>query len=408
MPQLENGPDDVRRLACLEAVDATLAGEPVDPIHAEVAELALLLADERPSVDANFADALDRALERRFLPAPSESAPASPRVARVLRRRWWLWTPAVGVAAALIAAVVVVAAQGSGQPVAGGASSSSASVPRALLAPAHGTPSAAGSTATTAGSSAASAPGVANPSSSSASGVPLQAPANGRKVIQGAQISLGTAPGHIDAVAQEVFDVVGQFRGIVNSSNVTATNGTGGSADFQLRIPSSTLPQAMAALSTLRYAHVTSRTDTTQDVNDQYEADVRALQDARALRTSLLQRLAGAVTQAQIASLTARIHDAEASISSDEATLRSLNRQVNYSQVALTINGGIAVPLPAQSSGFGLGKAVHDAGRVLTVAAGIALIGAAALVPLALLSALAWWVTSVTRRRRREHSLDLV
>ena len=40
------------------------------------------------------------------------------------------------------------------------------------------------------------------------------------------------------------------------------------------------------------------------------------------------------------------------------------------------------------SGSFTLGKAAHDAGRVLTVAAGVALIALAALVPLALLGAL--------------------
>jgi hypothetical protein len=194
----------------------------------------------------------------------------------------------------------------------------------------------------------------------------------------------------------------------VRNSEVTA-GGPGSYSEFQLSVPSGSLSQAMAALSTLPYAHVASRTDTTQDVNDQYQADVRALADARALRTSLLKQLAGATTQAQIDSLTARIHDAEASISSDEATLRGLNHQINYSQVTVTVSTG-SVPIPVASGsggGFTLGNAVHDAGRVLTVAAGVALIGLAALVPIALLAALGWWIFWVLRRRRREHALDL-
>jgi hypothetical protein len=165
----------------------------------------------------------------------------------------------------------------------------------------------------------------------------------------------------------------------------------------------------MAALSTLQYAHVASRTDTSQDVTDQYNSDVTRLADARALRTSLLKQLANATTQAQIDSLTAQIHDAEASISSDLATLRGLNNQVNYSQVTLTINGG-PVPVPTQSGGggFSLHQAAHDAGRVLTVAAGVALIGVAALLPIALLGALGWWVVAALRRRRREQALDAI
>jgi hypothetical protein len=236
----------------------------------------------------------------------------------------------------------------------------------------------------------------------------LQPAPNGRKLIQAAQLSLSTSPGRVDAVAQEVFDVVGQQKGVVESSSVTA-GGPGGYAQFQLSIPSGSMSQTMAALSALRYARVAARTDTTQDVNDQSTADVRQLADARALRTALLKQLANATTQTQIDSLTARIHDAGASISSDEATLRRLDRQIDHSQVALTINAGIApAPVSRGGGGFTLGKAARDAGRVLTVAAGVGLIVAAALVPLALLGALALWVATVVRRRRREQALDAV
>jgi hypothetical protein len=43
----------------------------------------------------------------------------------------------------------------------------------------------------------------------------------------------------------------------------------------------------------------------------------------------------------------------------------------------------------------------------LTVIAGIALIALAVLVPLALVAALAWWVTAAFKRRRREQALDM-
>jgi hypothetical protein len=206
-----------------------------------------------------------------------------------------------------------------------------------------------------------------------------------------------------------VFDVIGQENGVVKSSTVTSAAGPNGYAQFQLSVPSSNLARTMASLSSLHYAHVSSRTDTTQDVNDQYQRDVRALADARALRTSLLKQLANATTQAQINSLNAQIHDAEASISSDQATLRGLQRQINFSQITLTINSPYPVPVSSHGGGgFTLHKAAHDAGRVLTVAAGVALIALAALVPVALLGALAWWVTTAIRRRRREHVLDVV
>ena len=160
--------------------------------------------------------------------------------------------------------------------------------------------------------------------------------------MQSAQLALTTAPAKVDAVAQEVFDVVGRENGIVNRSSVTATGNPDGYAQFQLRVPSGSLTDTMTSLSQLRYAHVASRTDTTQDVNDAFVSVSHRLADARALRTALLRQLAGAVTQAQIDSLNARIHDAEASIASDEATIRGLNSKINFSQITVSINAANA------------------------------------------------------------------
>jgi hypothetical protein len=394
MRRLDDTPLDPEIAAALDAIDATLAGEAVDPRHAELAELALLVAAERPEPQPAAAAALDERVQRRFAKSPAGASRAA--------RRRWVWAPAAGLAAAVVVAIVVIAGgpSGSSQPeravgvFSGAASSSAAKLPQPAHAPASAIPSRSG------------AGDAVGDQSFAAPGATLQPPPNGRKIVQGAQLALSTTPGRVDAVAQEVFDVVGRQKGIVSSSNVTAA-GAAGYAQFQLSVPSSSLPETMAALSTLRYARVASRTDTTQDVNDQYQSDARRLADARVLRTALLGQLAGATTQAQIDSLRARINDADASISSDEATLRQLNRQIGLSQISLTINGGPA-PAPASHGGFTIGKASHDAGRVLTVAAGVALIAAAAIVPIALIAALAWWIAAAVRKRRREQALDAI
>jgi Domain of unknown function (DUF4349) len=384
--------------ASLAAIDATLAGEAVDPAHAELAELALLLASDRPELDTAAADALDARVDRRFARAPGPRS-----------RRRWVFAPAAMVAVtAAIAVVVVLSAGGSGRF---SASSTSASAP----APGIRVPSSAAGASTPAASPTPSAVGAGAPSSgssapaqSSAGGgasSPLQPPANGRKIIQSANLNLSVSPNQIDDVAQQVFDVIGAQKGIVDHSTVTATGGSDGYADFQLSVPSSTLSQTMTELSRLRGANVVSRTDATQDINGQFVGTRRLLADARALRTALLKQLAGATTTTQIDSLTAQIHDAEASISSDQATLARLNRQVDYSQISLAINATV-VPVSSGSS-FTVGRAAHDAGRVLTVAAGVGLIVLAALVPVVLVGAVAWWVGAAIRRRRREQALDL-
>lgn len=406
MRLLDDTPLDPEIAASLEAIDATLAGEPVDPAHATIAELALLLRDERPRPSADYARRLDQRVAERFAPVQpvGEDRPRRPR-------RWWLWTPAAGLAVAVVVAIVIVVGGGSRSAAPG--ASAGPNFNTVAAAPADRAPhSAAKSSASGVLAPAATRPsGAAAQSSAStaSTGAVVQPPPSGRKIVQGAQLSLSTDANRIEDVAQEVFLVVGQVHGIVSNSTITATGGPTGYAQFQLSIPSGSMPQAMSALSTLRYARVASRTDTTQDVNDQYQADVAKVADDRAVRASLLKQLAAATTQGEIDSLTIRLHDIDATIASDQSTVANLQNQVNYSQVTVTVNGGVPpVPVRTSSGGFGLHQAAHDAGRVLTVAAGVVLIGLAALVPIALVTALGWWIAAAIRHRRRQQALDLL
>jgi len=407
MPQLDHDSIDPEVAATLDAIDATLAGEPVDARYADIAEIALLLAADRPEVPPAFAHSLDQKVERRF--AAMGLADKRPRQ----RRRWsgfWGAAGALGAGVAAIVAVALVAGGGGGASSAPSSSASgsmtsaassagsAASAAPAVRSPQHSPPTTSGSVANSAASSA----------TSSAPGQPLQPPTTGRKVVQGAQLNLAAAPNRIDDVAQEIFNIIGQANGVVENSNVTQ-GGPGGNANFQLSVPSGSLGQTMSQLSALNYAQVVSRTDSSQDITDQYGAATRALADARALRTSLLKQLAAATTTEEIDSLKAQINDAEASISSDQATLNRLNHQVNYSEVYVTVQARTAPAAVSQGGGgFGVGKAAHDASRVLTVAAGVALIALAAITPVALVLALMWWVGSALKRRRREQALDSV
>ena len=124
----------------------------------------------------------------------------------------------------------------------------------------------------------------------------------------------------------------------------------------------------------------------------------------------MLRKLALATTNAAIDSLRLQIRDADASIASDLASLRGIMTQVTHSQIQLTIqaaNPAPATPAP-RGGGFGIGRALHVAGRVLVVAAGVSLIALAGLVPLGLLVGFAAWVARLIVRRRREQALDLV
>jgi hypothetical protein len=376
---------DPEVLASLDAIDATLAGDPVDPRHAELAELALLLRAERPQPSDEYTRSLDARVERRFVANRAAQAPH-----RRARRRW-AFVPGLGLAAAAVVAVVVAASSGGVGGVGHQVSKSPSAGPAARAA--------------ASGSVPGPAPGALSPATPFPG---LTLPPGNHKIVQSSELYLAASPNRIDDVAQEVFDVVGTQNGFVSSSSVTANGNPSGYAQFRLSVPSATLPQTMTELSELRYAHVTSRTDNTNDITGQFNSANAALSQAQALRTSLLKQLQNATTQTQVSSLQAQLSDANAKIAAAQATLRSLNHQVNYSQISLTVQASSVAPVThSGSGGFTIGRAAHDAGRVLTVVAGVALIALAVLVPLALVGAVGWWVASRLRRRRRERALGL-
>ena len=365
-------PQNPEVTAALAAIDAAIAGEPTDPDHAEVAEIALLVVAERPAPAPEFAAGLDGRVERRFGRASRDVAPA-PSERRSRGGWWWILAPLAGVAAGLIALIALA-------PGGGSQSSSSsatfalkprASAPRsALRSPAH-----AGAQSVAPPRAGALSVAPPHPASRSeaptAAGPGLQLPATGRKLIQSSQLSLGAPSSRIDTVAQEVFNVVGAQNGFVNSSTVTATGGTGGYARFQLTMPSATLPQTMTELSRLRYATVLSRTDKVEDVTGQLARAKRRHQKAR---------------------------------------VRALERGVAYSQIAVTIAPyapGPAHGHHAHGGGFTIGRAARIALQVLTVIGGILLIAMAVLVPAALVGLAGGRTAGAVRHRRRERALDI-
>jgi hypothetical protein len=432
----------------LAVIDATLAGDAVEPEYAELAELTLILAGQRPAPSREFTETLDARMAGRFAGPPRERRGGGSGPPPRHARRRWLWAP--GAMAGVAAAVAAVVALGSmdslgGQGVSSAGSSTTASaagaetatssasaastassppaaksspVARRRLGAPTLSPDSGHTSAPNAQRSASSSAGAALPSggigtaagggTSSAASVPTPQ-SNGRQIVQSAQLSLSTRPDQVDTVAQQVFDVIAAEKGYVQSSTVTATGSAAGYAQFQLTVPSANLQTTMTALSRMHGAAVVSRTDNSQDVTGDLGGAGRRLADARALRTSLLRRLAAATTTTAIDSLKAQIRDAEAAIASDLATLHGLHRKVDNTQISVTLNASM---LPghrnAGATGFTLRRAAHDAGRVLVVAAGVALIALAVLVPLGLLGLIGLWLGAVVRRRRREQALDLV
>jgi hypothetical protein len=389
-------PAVTRELAELDAVLAGDAG--ADPA------LALLVSDVRalaPRMAPVFAAGLDEQVQAGFAAGP-------PPVARwlgALRSRTML-LPALGLAAAMLVALVVVldVARDSSMPtrqpsteVLAPDTKPAVTTKRAPVPSVPGTflnqDSARRSVPLT-GAGSVAAP--ARPAARSAK------PGFGRKVEKSTELSLRTTADGVQDAADGVVRVVQSLGGIVESSQVT-TAGRGGTATFTLRVPVDRLDDAVRRLSAL--AHVASLTQNVQDITGSFVSTASRLSDARAERRALLRALGKATTANEIASLRARLRLNASEIAAYKGELNSLRRRANFARVDVTITGRGRAP----STGAGAWTprdALHDALRVLEVAAGVLVVTAAALTPVALLAVLAALAARSLRRRRREQALD--
>jgi hypothetical protein len=356
----------------LEAVDAALAGRYVAPEHAELAELALLLRDDRPEPAPGWATHLDRRVEARF---PARAKPP---------RFQWLRSaaPAIAVLMLLVIPIGLAATLGGG----GGDDNGSA-----------GSGGGAGTAASGAAEDAATAPNV---SRSAPGGVSDQALRRANRSVQrSASITLAAPRRQIDKVASEIGDVTTDLGGFVARSSVTSSSG----GSLTLRVPSDRLDTAIQRLSKLAKVRELSRN--TEDITAQVVSARERLNDARAERKSLLTQLANAVTVNETESIRARLRIVSREIASARNSLRRVNNRADFADVAVTL-----VTARGGSEGGGAwtpGDAWHDALRVLEVIAGVLLIVAAVALPLLGAGLRGGLAGRGMTRRRRERALDM-
>jgi uncharacterized protein DUF4349 len=226
-----------------------------------------------------------------------------------------------------------------------------------------------------------------------------------RQVQRFAELTLGTDPEQVQQVAGKVFDAVGRYQGIVLSSSVHDGSEGEAGASFELLIPSRRLSDALSDLSGI--AEVRSRSENTLDITAPTVSAHEHLRDARAEAEGLLRQLAEAGTDTERASIKAQLHVVRGRIAAFRSQLRRLEQRADFSRVSLRVATGsqeAAFPTPGDGD-WTIGDALHDAGRVLAVAAGVALIALAVTLPLALLGGGAWAGRRIYLRRAREQAL---
>jgi uncharacterized protein DUF4349 len=217
-----------------------------------------------------------------------------------------------------------------------------------------------------------------------------------RRVERSAELTLGAPKSKLDDVANQIVAVVDRRHGYVLHSSVTS----GDSAEFELRVPSGSLQATLGDLSAL--ADVRSRTQNADDITAAYNSVSSQLDEARALRHSLLSRLANATTDTQARALRHRIRLVSAQIRSLTARFAQLRARARYATVDVTL---VRERAHHGAAPGGVTGAFHDALHSLVVSFGIALRVLGVAIPLALLAALGWLGATILRRRRREAAL---
>lgn len=386
----------------LAALEAALNGAPgADPaLTALIADVRAEAAPMAPGLRRR----LDEAVEAGFPRARRFTLPSLPP-GRLL--------PALGIAAsALIALVVAVGALRSdgtgGRPLAAPSAAGVSSSTPAVSGPAAF--DSAAPQAKAGASSEAASPPVAGAAPSAGALAPAPEDSGGRagfgrKVERSVELTLRVGAGELEDTADGVVRATQAAGGYVADSQVSARN-RGGSAVFTLRIPTARLDQTLAKLSKL--GHVAAMDQGSRDITSAFVSVADRLSDARAERKALLKALGAAKTQPAIASLRRRIANNRSEIAALKGQLTALRRRADLSTVALTVEArGTAVAAPTGGDDrWGPAAAARDALRVLSVAAGVLVVGLAALLPVALIALLAWFGVAGTRRRRREHALD--
>jgi uncharacterized protein DUF4349 len=363
------------------------------------AQLIATLESLRPAAQDEFLAELDgragagfhSAHHRRF----GSGSRLRARLARLPRRR----IPAFAAAAAVgaIAIVTAVIALSEGPQTRSGISKPIDRAAEGAAAPARSAGGAAGEEFSQEGQAASAAPSAG---SARATG-PYASQAEHRKIERSAGIVLEAPPSELRADAARVFDAVREYDGIVVRSSVSGGPG-GGRASFDLLIPTARLGDALATLS--QVADVISRQDSSQDVTARSIGLSERLGDARAAVKSLLRQLADAETEAERSAAEAELHAARGQLAAIRSRLKALERRVHLTSVRLRIEAGSAAA--DGGSSWGIDDALGSAGHILSIAAGVTLIAAACLAPLAVLILLAWWARRALLRRARERVLD--
>jgi hypothetical protein len=371
-------------------IDTALASgsaSALDPEERKLQELVLVVRDDAPAPDPDFALRMNARVAAGF---PPSRAGLRGRLLAMRRPPILAMAAAATLLIALVVTISVTRNSGTSGSVANIPAGTEAA-PSVASAPAQKAPS------TTSSDSAGGA------SARSIAPVP---PAPGgfvggsnRKVERSAELVLTAPKDKISEVGDQVIAVTDRYRGIVQRSSVTSAGAIDSTGSFDLRIPVANLQPALRDLSAL--ADVVSRTENSDDVTASFVNARTRLEELNAERRGLLRRLARALTDNEAAATRARIRIVNAQIENQTQVLNEMRRRTNFATVSVALKakqGG--------SGGGGIGSGARDLRDSLVDAANLSLRVLGVALPIAILIALLWAGGGWFSRRRREAVLD--
>jgi hypothetical protein len=265
------------------------------------------------------------------------------------------------------------------------------------------------SSAAEAGAEEASGSVEAEPTIEAAPAIPSAKSTKGagqRNIERSSYIVLGTKPDEVSTAAAKVYEAVHAANGFVLSSSVQSGTAGATGATFELSIPSTKVNGALAAISAI--AEVRERHDATNDITAPTVSAAEELADSNATIEGLLKQLGEVETEAEQESVETRLREERRQHAAIRASLDHLHQRASMSEVSVRIvtSHGAGVTPPSKDNGdWGVGDALHSAGHILTIAAGVVLIGLAVLAPFALIALLIWAGNRFRVRRLRERTL---
>jgi Domain of unknown function (DUF4349) len=153
---------------------------------------------------------------------------------------------------------------------------------------------------------------------------------------------------------------------------------------------------------------VVNRHETSTDITAPTVGASERLQDSQARVEGLLAQLSEATTEPEREVVEAELRSERRHAANLKAKLSNLDRRASLSHVSVRIESGSGAVSPGDSDeneSWGIGTALDDAGHLLSVAAGVTIVGLAVLAPLLLLALLAWLAGRTWTRRARERAL---